>query len=308
MRGLVLALLWGGGSAAAALEAGFPVGGERTAQQVEPLGSHALPIGPWSDGAMLTQRVEGRIEQTAWRIPGAAADGTLALLAPLRAALLSDGWQVLFECETLACGGFDFRYSTQVLPEPEMHVDLGDFRFLSVRRGQGAGREHLSLLVSRSVGAGTGHVQMIRIGPATLAPSGLPAPDPAAVPDPGRLAVALENGSAVLDGVTFASGDATRAEGGEAALAALAAWLAANPDRTIALVGHTDASGSLEANVALSRRRAEAVRDRLMADHGADGARITALGAGFMAPRASNLTEDGRARNRRVEAIVTSTR
>jgi OOP family OmpA-OmpF porin len=303
---LVLALC---ASAAPALEGGFPPGAERTAQRFEALGSHALPIGPWADGAMLTQRVEGRVEQSAWRVPGAAAQGTLALLAPLRAALLAEGWQLLFECETLSCGGFDFRYSTQVLPEPAMHVDLGDFRFLSARRGQGAGREHLSLLVSRSAGAGTGHVQMIRVGPAGAAAPPAPAPLAPAVPvDAGGLAAALEGGSAVLDGVTFASGDAATVQGGDAALVALAAWLAANPDRTIALVGHTDASGSLESNVALSRKRAEAVRARLIADHGADGARITALGAGFMAPRGSNLTEEGRAKNRRVEAIVTSTR
>lgn len=310
--GLALVLLAGWAQAAPALEAGFPRGAERTMQRIAELDSHALPIGPWADGAMLTQRVEGRVEQTAWRVPGAAEAGTLALISPLRAALLADGWQVLFECEALSCGGFDFRYSTQILPEPVMHVDLGDFRFLSARRGRGEDREHLSLLVSRSVGAGTGHVQMIRVGPPRAAPPALPGavPDPAEVSatDPARLAYALENGSAVLDGVTFPSGDATRVEGGDAALAALAAWLAANPGRTIALVGHTDASGSLEANVALSHRRAEAVRDRLIADHGADGARITALGAGFMAPRASNLTEEGRAQNRRVEAIVTSTR
>lgn len=310
MRGLGALVLAFCASSAPALEIGFPPGAERTAQRIEALGSHALPIGPWADGAMLTQRVEGRVDQSAWRIPGASVQGTLALLAPLRAALLADGWQLLFECETLSCGGFDFRYSTQVLPEPAMHVDLGDFRFLSARRGRGEEREHLSLLVSRSAGAGTGHVQMIRIGPAgPVPPAAAPAPPPPVVPaETGRLAAALDNGSAVLDGVTFASGDAATVQGGDAALAELAAWLAANPDRTIALVGHTDASGSLEANVALSRQRAEAVRARLIADHGADGARISALGAGFMAPRASNLTEDGRAKNRRVEAIVTSTR
>jgi outer membrane protein OmpA-like peptidoglycan-associated protein len=318
MRGLGALVLAICASAALALEGGFPPGAERTAQRIEALGSHALPIGPWADGAMLTQRVEGRVDQSAWLVPDAAEQGTLALLAPLRAALLAEGWQVLFECETLSCGGFDFRYSTQVLPEPAMHVDLGDFRFLSARRGRGEEREHLSLLVSRSAGAGTGHVQMIRVVPADrpvpeprlTVPDQAPVapPEPGSAPAVGMIAQALEGGSAVLDGVTFASGDAATVQGGDAALAALAAWLAANPDRTIALVGHTDASGSLEANVALSRKRAEAVRARLISDHGADGARITALGAGFMAPRGSNLTEEGRAKNRRVEVVVTSTR
>ena len=303
---------------ALALERAFPPGAERTAERVEPMGSYALPIGPWADGSMLTQRTEGRVEQSAWRLPDSRA-GTLALLAPMRAALLADGWQMLFECETAGCGGFDFRYSTQVLPEPAMHVDLGDFRFLAVRRGGGAQAEYLSLLVSRSAGAGTGHVQMIRVGPAADEPpvqaavSSKSGPDRAVPASPraeaaGGLAQALENGSVVLNGVEFASGAADVAQGGDAVLAELAAYLAAHPARSIALVGHTDASGSLEANIALSKRRAEAVRARLIAEMGADGSRITALGAGFMAPRGSNLTDEGRAANRRVEAMLTSTR
>lgn len=299
-----------------ALETAFPPGTEQTAMRLEPLGSYGLPIGPWSDGSMLTRKTEGRIEQTAWRIP--APDlGTLDLLAPLRSALAADGWRLMFECETLDCGGFDFRYSTQVLPEPGMHVDLGDFRFLSARKGSAPAEEHLSLLVSRSTGAGAGYVQMIRVGPPDQ-PEQVPTPstkDFVALAPPAQpattepdIATALERGSLVLDGLEFASGAADTPRGADAALASLAAYLAAHPDRSLALVGHTDASGSLDTNIALSKRRAEAVRTRLIQDHAIAPARIIALGAGFMAPRDSNLTDEGRARNRRVEAMLTSTR
>lgn len=261
---------------------------------------------------MLTRKTEGQVEQTAWRIP--APDlGTLQLLAPLRTAILAEGWRLMFECDTLDCGGFDFRYATQVLPEPDMHVDLGDFRFLSARRGTAPAEEHLSLLVSRSTGAGAGYAQMIRVSPSapaapdTAAPPPADGPPRAAAPAQG-IAAALERGSLVIEGLEFASGAADTPRGADATLADLAAYLAAHPDRSLALVGHTDASGSLETNIALSRRRAEAVRARLIQDHRLDPARLIALGAGFMAPRDSNLTEDGRARNRRVEAILTSTR
>ena len=101
---------------------------------------------------------------------------------------------------------------------------------------------------------------------------------------------------------------ATLNEGDYASLAAVAAWLQANPDGTIALVGHTDASGSLAANTALSERRAEAVAEVLVETYGADRNRIAAEGVGFLAPRATNQTEEGRQKNRRVEVIVTSTR
>lgn len=305
--------MWLAGAAHAlplhALDFAGPTGAERTMERVERLGSYAIPIGPWQDGSLVTRTSEGRVEMTAWRM-AAPGMGTLEIMAPLRETLKADGWQVLFDCETRSCGGFDFRYATQVLPEPAMHVDLGDYRFLSVRRGA----EVLSLLVSRSGGAGTGHVQMIRVSPAepdmptaALATKSEPGPV-AAVPAPGSIGDALERGAVVLKGLVFESGAATLAGADEAMLADLAAYLVAHPDRSIALVGHTDAAGSAEANVALSRRRAEAVRTRLIESHGADAQRVQAMGAGFMAPRASNLTEEGRAANRRVEAILTSTR
>jgi OOP family OmpA-OmpF porin len=76
----------------------------------------------------------------------------------------------------------------------------------------------------------------------------------------------------------------------------------------VALVGHTDALGSLAGNTDLSRARAVSVRERLIAEYAVPAAQLTAEGVGYLAPRATNQTEDGRARNRRVEAIVTSTR
>jgi outer membrane protein OmpA-like peptidoglycan-associated protein len=74
------------------------------------------------------------------------------------------------------------------------------------------------------------------------------------------------------------------------------------------LVGHTDASGSLAANIAVSERRAEAVAQVLIDRYGVDRDRVTAEGVGFLAPRATNQTEEGRQKNRRVEVVVTSTR
>lgn len=301
---------------ALALDAALPADAEQTAARVEPLGSYALPIGPWADGSMLTRRTEGRVTLSAYRaVQG--AESTLALLEPMRSALQAAGWRILYECDTLGCGGFDFRYSTQVLPEPAMHVDLGDFRFLSARKGDADNERHMSLLVSRSAGAGTGYLQLIEIEPAGAdAPHVAVAtkddgpgttPRPGVAPPAGDLAAQLEAGSVVIEGLEFASGAADTAIGGDTVLAGLAAYLQAHPDRGMALVGHTDASGGAEVNQAISQRRAEAVRKRLIAEHGIPARQISALGAGFMAPRASNLTDEGRAKNRRVEAILTST-
>jgi outer membrane protein OmpA-like peptidoglycan-associated protein len=168
-------------------------------------------------------------------------------------------------------------------------------------------------MVSRA--GATDFVEMVHISgsgtPGAAPPPGAPPPplpvQPAAIPD-DLAATLLSDGHSVLDGFTFASGSAELQVTAPGELAALARFLADNPEARIAIVGHTDASGGLDANIALSRRRAEAVAARLVSEYGADPARIEAQGAGYLAPRASNLTEEGRQKNRRVEVVLTSTR
>ena len=69
----------------------------------------------------------------------------------------------------------------------------------------------------------------------------------------------------------------------------------------VRLVGHTDNVGSDQGNMALSRRRAEAVKNYLVQKYGFDPNRFITLGKGSTVPVASNDTDDGRAKNRRVD-------
>ena len=79
--------------------------------------------------------------------------------------------------------------------------------------------------------------------------------------------------------------------------------LVQNPASVIQIVGHTDATGNDAANAQLSRERANATRDYL-ASRGVTTNRMTTDGRGEREPVASNDTEAGRARNRRVEIFV----
>lgn len=90
-------------------------------------------------------------------------------------------------------------------------------------------------------------------------------------------------------------------------LGALADYLKQNPARQVTLVGHTDAVGSLDANIALSKRRARSVMQYLTQELGVSASQVAAEGVGYLAPRASNLTDAGREANRRVEVTLTST-
>ena len=84
----------------------------------------------------------------------------------------------------------------------------------------------------------------------------------------------------------------------------LADYLRQNPNTKIILVGHSDAIGGLDGNIAISKQRAEAVRQRLISKYGIRKSRITAEGIAFLSPRANNQTPEGREQNRRVEAVV----
>ena len=324
--GFVLATMLGGiaqGATAAPLELAFPAPSETTASRIETMTSFRLPVGPYQQGGMTTAMAEGPLTQSAFRI--ASTDlSTLQLMQPLRVQIAKAGFEVIYECETQACGGFDFRYGTDVLPEPDMHIDLGDFRYLAAERSGAQGKEYISLVVSRS--PQDGFVQLTRVGqfalplptltastksplrPAAQQTLALPVKTTAAHAPVGALAAALEQGgAAVLEDLVFASGSSALAEGDYASMQELADWLRANPDKTIALVGHTDASGGLAGNLALSKKRAESVRQALIKGFDIAADRVIADGVGYLAPRDSNQSDTGQQRNRRVEVMITST-
>lgn len=312
---LLLAAVLPGPAPALDLTLPAPVAGQQAAS--ENPASVELPTGPFADGALPVRRVTGALDRRAWQLDAPRLSLT-ELANPLREQLLAQGYDILFDCETKGCGGFDFRFAIQVMPEPGMHVDLGDFRFIAALKGE----EVVNLLVSRS--PGYGFVQLTRVAPEPMAdavPAGTETPMPEIAPPvveappaavetapPGDPGAALEAvGAAVLEDLVFASGSSALEAGDYPSLAALAEWLAADPARRVALVGHTDVSGGLEANIALSKKRAQAVRQALLQMPGVQGAQVTAEGVGPLAPRATNLTEDGRRKNRRVEAVMAST-
>jgi len=179
-----------------------------------------------------------------------------------------------------------------------MYVAIHDYRFLSaVRCG-----EVLSLLVSRN--PPDGYIQMIRVTPA-----GSETPDPLVVVETvqgsgGLISDLQQNGHVILDDLDFQTGAVALGEGPFASLGLIASYLSENPDMRLALVGHTDDTGELAANISVSKKRAEAVRARLIERYDVAADRIEAQGVGYLAPITSNASDLGRCLIRRVEAVV----
>ncbi len=295
---VLLSLLLGAapGLASVALDIPGPArktGEERVTRRI------SLPAGPWRDGTMPRLAVEGQMLRQAWRI------GRPTLTVPqiadaLTTQLAGAGYDILFDCAAPTCGGYDFRFATETLPAPAMFVDLGAYRYVLARE---PGGDIVSLLVSRA--HDSGYVQVTSVTedapPPNVVASSKSDPPPA-VGDLWQTLTA--EGRAPLDDLLFGSGASSLDGGPFASLDALAAALAAHPRARVVLVGHTDTAGSLEANIALSRRRAESVRDALVEGYGVEPSALAARGVGYLAPRAPNDSEAGRRANRRVEVVL----
>ncbi len=275
------------------------------------LDSFSLAVGAHVAGKIPLRGFEGTVRRQSWRLNDATAT-TLQVLAQLRAQLLADGYQIVFACADRACGGFDFRFAIEVIPAPDMHVNIRDYRYLAALRGE---HEALSLLVSQR--GGSIYVQAIHVAPRAAGPPerttpawGLPDNPQASSAPPvqsGELVGRLQTkGHVALGDLVFETGSARLGQGPFASLKQLADYLKQNPELRIALVGHTDSVGSLDSNISLSKRRAGSVRTRMTEVYAIAPARIEAEGMGYLAPVASNLTREGREANRRVEAILLS--
>ena len=110
------------------------------------------------------------------------------------------------------------------------------------------------------------------------------------------------SGRMALYGIQFATNSAAITSESDKVLGEIATLLKNQPDWKITVEGHTDNVGAKAANKALSQKRAESVVAWL-GDHAVDRSRLAAAGFGDTKPVQDNTSEEGRAKNRRVELV-----
>jgi len=114
-----------------------------------------------------------------------------------------------------------------------------------------------------------------------------------------------KSGHVAVYGIHFETGKAAILPDSESILGEIVKMLQQNPDVKLSVEGHTDNVGSAASNQTLSEKRAQAVVAWLTS-HGVEGSRLRAKGWGQTKPVADNASEDGRAKNRRVDLVKTS--
>lgn len=285
---------------AQAIELKMPIGLVQSHQVEQGLATLNVPTGVWNGAEVPSIALTGQATTTTFHSNEIRKPEVVA--AAVWPQLEAQGYDLALHCADQTCGGYDFRFSLPVLPPPQMFVDLGDYVFLSGMKNDGEG---LWVLISRSLSQT--HVQITH-----LRPSRTPVPTlPEALPTHagGALETDLNtSGRHVLVDLTFDAGSARLDKENFASLQELGAYLTRHSDQSIALIGHTDSSGSHKANLDLSKQRAEAVRSMLLRQFPKISlTRIAYEGIGYFAPLASNATAEGREINRRVEVILVPT-
>jgi OmpA-OmpF porin, OOP family len=249
----------------------------------------AQKVGP--DGAGL-QPVEGVTTRIAYIVEG---EHSLAEVARnYEMGLTEKGFEIVFKCETDDCGGGDFAYGVQTFPLPLMILDQFNFRYIGAKLARDDGDVYASIIFSAD------NDQKIRVQVTVVETAALEFQmvDAKAMKD-----AFAEKGSVALYGIYFDTDKADIKPESAPTLAEMAKFLTESPDLTVVIVGHTDNQGTMDYNLDLSHRRAQAVAAALVSGYGIARERLTAAGAGFLAPVAPNDSESGRAKNRRVEMI-----
>jgi flagellar motor protein MotB len=268
-----------------------------------------------------TERLEGRVTRLLYVAPPKRTP--LEVLRSYEQELTKSGFTILYRCTELECGGqrgflSKFYLYTQArrlsdLPpgatgksrdvtKMAFQFPAGQ-RYIAARLSRPEGDVHASIYVATETWDFFPETRdrtlvLLDIVEAVPIKTGMVTVDADAMAK--EIAAA---GHVALYGILFDTGRAEVKPESEPVLAEIAALLKRDPALTLFVVGHTDNVGGFDVNMDLSRRRAAAVVASLTSGHGIAAARLTAAGVGMLSPVAPNDTEEGRAKNRRVELV-----
>ena len=260
-------------------------------QLVLPLSSMATSKGPTKD-----QTVEGRSRSLLYGIP--TGHNSHEVFRTYEAALKKDGFTMLFACVGRAeCGTGWLGYIQRVYNVVTGSADRESQRYLAAKRTAPEGDIYVMLYAFDQLGQ-QGTRALLNIVDVAPLKEGLVTITAAEMAKDIRAA-----GHVAVYGVLFDFDKADIKPESAAALREMAKLLQDQPKLNVAIVGHTDNVGTLEHNLSLSERRAQAVVQTLVAEHRIEAKRLIAKGVGPFAPVSSNQTEEGRAKNRRVELV-----
>lgn len=274
--------------------------------EIKQFDEFVLPLAPEKKGALgKTKALKGKVTRVTYYLPEERT--SLEIQTNYEQSLEAGGFEILFTCAKNKCGGgwlrafFDANPTTDghdMLPGGALRGGHADKqRYIAARLARPEGEAYVSVAISQGwwkralVQLDVIEVKAMETDKVTV--------DAAFMKDS-----VARTGRVSLYGLYFDTNEAElKPESGEV-LAEIAKLLKQEAGLRLHVVGHTDNVGAVEANMDLSARRAKAVMKALIETHGIDAGRLGAYGVGPLAPVAANASEEGRAKNRRVELVA----
>lgn len=246
-----------------------------------------------------SKSIEGRVTKISYEVPRGRT--TLEVFRNYEQALRKARFNILFKCSNRECGGRAFNHTVKK-PYAGFAENYNDQRFLSARLKRSQGDVYISLYTVRNHSAGGPthnriytqldiiEIQKMQTGLVRV--------------DANAMAQSISTtGRVALYGIYFDSNKATVKSKSNATLAEIAKLMKKRRNLRLVVVGHTDNRGTFMHNMALSKRRAAAVMSALVRRYGIRANRLRHWGVGYLSPVATNRSEAGRAKNRRVELV-----
>jgi outer membrane protein OmpA-like peptidoglycan-associated protein len=268
--------------------------------------------------------VEGSRTRIAYLLP--AERSPLEVLRNYQDVVKSAGGEVLFECKTDECGGDPLRsssggggnqslmmyffYASDLKEEPfsngscALTSRISDQRFFAAKIPQNGGDAYVTVqtyLTNDSNYCKAFNDRTIALVH-VLEPK--PRDQKMVLVKSDEMAQSINSsGRIALYGLLFDTDKADLKPESAPTMEEIAKLINGNPKLVVLIVGHSDNQGAYDYNVDLSKRRAQTVASTLAKSYKVDPKRMHSTGIGMSAPAATNDTEEGRAKNRRVEVV-----
>jgi OmpA-OmpF porin, OOP family len=254
---------------------------------------YELPLGQGLGGAYQkgfarSEKVKGKFTRLAYVVP--EGHSVIEVFENYQEALAKAGFQTVFSCVGEAeCGNIGGYMGA---------AWYADSRYVAAKGGDPAAPTYVALFVHKQ-----GSFNTIGVFERVIESRAMKTGQIAAASAADITQGLASQGKFALYGLYFDTGKAVLKSESDATLEQVAQVLKGNPSLALYVVGHTDSTGQAKANLELSDRRAAAAVKALVERYGIAKSRLTAKGVGPFAPVGPNKTEEGRAKNRRVELV-----
>jgi outer membrane protein OmpA-like peptidoglycan-associated protein len=247
---------------------------------------YPLALGVENNKPAKVETIEGRVTKIRYVNPKGRS--AFEIYKNYEQALSGAGFKTLWTCAAQACG---YTAHWHALNGLTVSGSVADIRYLAAR-----GKVNDQIVTITSAVGGT-HTT-IHIVEAKEMDAGLVTASAA------ELAEGLErDGHISVYAIYFDTGSAALKPESKPALDEIAKLMQSRDSLRLMIVGHTDSTGSMQANMKLSADRAASVVRALTGTYGIAASRLSSHGVGTLAPVATNKTEAGKAKNRRVDLV-----